>query len=147
MEGPALPLSDLTDGCSVVPKGIGTRDPSLEGVREAPRGRVWWWWVGPCDGGQCPLQTSASPLVSRSQTTPEAVVCERPGQPVHGSHQSLGAGKVHGETVVWERPGLPVWGQKCLVAWSSPICDCCPPSDACLERGPGCCQGLVRRCP
>lgn len=47
MEGPALPLSDLTDGCSVVPKGIGTRDPSLEGVREAPRGRVWWWWVGP----------------------------------------------------------------------------------------------------
>ena len=53
MEGPALPLSDLTDGCSLVPKGIGARDPSLEGVREAPRGRVWWWWVGPCDG-QCP---------------------------------------------------------------------------------------------
>ena len=43
MEGPALPLSDLTDGCSLVPKGIGARDPSLEGVREAPRGRVWWW--------------------------------------------------------------------------------------------------------
>ena len=25
-----------------------------------------------------------------AQTTPEAVVCERRGQPVHGSHQSLG---------------------------------------------------------
>ena len=30
-----------------MPTGIGTRDPSLEGVREAPRGRAWWWWVGP----------------------------------------------------------------------------------------------------
>ena len=61
-----------------------------------------------CDVGSAPLQTSAGPLVFRSQTVPEAVVCEGPGQPVHGSHQSLGAGKVQGETVVWERPGLPV---------------------------------------
>ena len=53
-----------------------------------------------CDVGSAPLQTSAGPLVSRSQTAPEAVVCEGPGQPVHGSHQSLGAGKVQGETVV-----------------------------------------------
>lgn len=55
MGGPGLLLSNLIDGCSWVPVGTGTSDPSLQGVREVPRGRVWWWWVGPCDHGQCPF--------------------------------------------------------------------------------------------
>lgn len=65
------------------PRGIGTEDPSLgKSVRGSTQRQSLVVVVGrACDVGSAPLQTSAGPLVCRSQTAPEAVVCEGPGQP------------------------------------------------------------------